>query len=95
MDSRKRVLRHILKSYHGKDVLQRCSEPDFVYEDAEAEDHVRQHDHDVEYDDFDSNGLDELEKVLWNNSVKMQAPSSFAKVRSELIPERQLPIGNG
>ena len=64
MDSRKRVLRHILKSYHGKDVLQRCSEPDFVYEDAEAEDHVRQHDHDEEYDDFDSNGLDELEKHI-------------------------------
>ena len=36
LDSRKRVLAHILKSYRGKDILQRCSEPDFVYEEEES-----------------------------------------------------------
>ncbi len=35
LESRKRVLAHILKAYQGKDILQRCSEPDFVYEDTE------------------------------------------------------------
>jgi CRP-like cAMP-binding protein len=37
VDGRKRVLAHILKQYYGKDILQRCSEPDFVYENSESQ----------------------------------------------------------
>lgn len=37
VEGRQRVLAHILKQYYGKDILQRCSEPDFVYENSESQ----------------------------------------------------------
>jgi len=55
VEGRKRVLAHILKQYHGKDILQRCSEPDFVYEDGEVKemDGLEDEALDVFNDDFD------------------------------------------